>query len=581
MSEDGRLLRQYREQGSEAAFARLAARHLSFVYATCLRETENAALAEEAAQVVFLLLARKAPLVRPGQSLSGWLFQTARFVARNARRREERRKAWEERAMEQMPSAEGESDALWDRLSPTLNDALASLGTKDREAVLLRFADGLSFPELGAALGTSEDAARMRLNRAIDRLRRFFAKEGVTLSAAVLIGLLADRITQAAPAHLAEGLSSGAGLTSPALQLHLNEILRALTMAKLKLAAIVGLSALLAGTLPFVTRAQNHPRRVGQKTVSAAVSDATVAASKPITITVPRSLHIVYSVLSENHPPVSAEYWVAAPGAARWTQNGRFPLTIATDGKTWTEMMEPPNAGSVIKVDARTSAASPAPTQSSLLVERARSWRDGTTGVYGPGVLSGEIPFLGFGQPGKIYRNAAAKITKTADGWEEYCRVPYGYGSDAVSGRPALVAAVLTYDRQGRLVRFRRNRAGDLWETSTFSDFVTVGDMEMPGLIRHTETDESGGRVVIDTAITYKAESFDRGPMPADWFTMQHPPSGTYVQDYRFANHKPTPGLAGENSSGVLYRYSGRAPLDEESRAEYSRRRNTAGGGAG
>ena len=69
-----------------------------------------------------------------------------------------------------------DENALWDRIGPGLNDALAALGAKDREAVLLRFAEGLSFPELGTALGTSEDAARMRLNRATDRLRRFFAK---------------------------------------------------------------------------------------------------------------------------------------------------------------------------------------------------------------------------------------------------------------------------------------------------------------------------------------------------------------------------------------------------------------------
>ena len=207
MSEDGRLLRQYREQRSEAAFTRLAARHLNFVYATCLRETGDAALAEDAAQVVFLLLARKAPALRPEQSLSGWLFQTARFAARNARRRESRRKAWEEKAVEQTPSAGPAEDALWDRISPAVNDALASLGAKDREAVLLRFADGLSFPELGAALGTSEDAARMRLNRAIERLRRFFAREGVTLSVAVLVGLLADHTARAAPATCADAIT--------------------------------------------------------------------------------------------------------------------------------------------------------------------------------------------------------------------------------------------------------------------------------------------------------------------------------------------------------------------------------------
>ena len=259
MSEDGRLLRQYREQGSQAAFARLAARHLGFVYATCLRETGDAALAEDAAQVVFLLLARRAPILRPEQSLSGWLFQTARFAAKNARRREARRRAWEERSVEQTPPPGHGENALWDRLGPAVNDALAALGAKDREAVLLRFADGLSFPELGAALGTSEDAARMRLNRALGHLRRFFAKQGVALSVAALAGLLADRTVQAAPAACAAAVAGagGAALVSPSVHLQLQGALKAMTISKLKLAATLLIGASLAGSLPFVTRAQN------------------------------------------------------------------------------------------------------------------------------------------------------------------------------------------------------------------------------------------------------------------------------------------------------------------------------------
>ena len=59
--------------------------------------------------------------------------------------------------------------------------------------------------------------------------------------------------------------------------------------------------------------------------------------------------------------------------------------------------MEPPNANSSIKVNPQTAAASPAPTQPSLRVELAHSWNGGATGVYSPGVLAGEIPFLGFG----------------------------------------------------------------------------------------------------------------------------------------------------------------------------------------
>jgi len=262
VSEDGRLLRQYREQGSQAAFARLAARHLGLVYATCLRETGDAAQAEDAAQVVFLLLARRPPALRPEQSLSGWLFQTARFAAKNTRRREARRRAWEERAMQQTPAPDHEEDALWDRLGPAVNDALAALGAKDREAVLLRFADGLNFPELGASLGTSEDAARMRLNRALGRLRQFFAKQGVTLSVVALAGLLADRITQAAPAeatrHVMSAITAVNASNSPAepnLYHQLKGALQAMTMTK-RYAALA--AVLIMGSAGVVFNNSRH-----------------------------------------------------------------------------------------------------------------------------------------------------------------------------------------------------------------------------------------------------------------------------------------------------------------------------------
>ncbi len=261
--DDWQLLRRFVDHNSQEAFATLTTRYLNLVYSVCRRELTDAQTAEDVTQAVFLILARKAPTLRRSVILSGWLFQTARFAARNARRREARRKAWEERAMEQMPSAEGEGDALWDQISPVVNDALAALGAKDREAVLLRFAEGLSFPELGMALGTSEDAARMRLNRAIDRLRRFFAKQGVPLSAAVLIGLLADRTTQAAPAACAVAVAnlaggSSAAMISPNIQSQLQGVLKAMTISKLKLAATVGIGTVLAGSLPFVTLAQTR-----------------------------------------------------------------------------------------------------------------------------------------------------------------------------------------------------------------------------------------------------------------------------------------------------------------------------------
>lgn len=257
MTDDGRLLEQWKRQGSQAAFSALVTRHLNFVYSVCLRETQNAALAEDVTQVVFLLLSRKAPSFGPDTRLTGWLFQTARFACKNALRRDASRRRREQKVGEQMLSESQGQDALWEQVAPHLNAALTSLGAKDREAVLLRFADGLSFSELGTALGTSEDAARMRVSRALTRLRGFFAKQGVSVTALVLTGLLADRTTQAAPASCVISLGKlGASAPSPQVSMQLQGAIKTMTLVKLKLAATVGVGAMLVGAIPFVTLAQ-------------------------------------------------------------------------------------------------------------------------------------------------------------------------------------------------------------------------------------------------------------------------------------------------------------------------------------
>ena len=58
--------------------------------------------------------------------------------------------------------------AAWTRIAPLLDGTLAQLGAKDHDAIVLRFFDGKSFKDVGAALGTSEDGAKMRVHRALE-----------------------------------------------------------------------------------------------------------------------------------------------------------------------------------------------------------------------------------------------------------------------------------------------------------------------------------------------------------------------------------------------------------------------------
>lgn len=258
--QDGALLRRYVEQNSQEAFAALTARHVSLVYSTCLREVGDPQMAEDVTQTVFLVLARKAPSLRAGAALPGWLFQTARFASRNALTRERRRRRAEERAAQTMPSPTTREDAPWDSIAPVLNDALARLGATERDAVLLRCLEGHNLAETGAALGLSEEAARKRVARALEKVRRFFAAEGVVVSGAALAVLLPAHAVRAAPggcapaiAQMTAGVLAGqvnTGLIGAGIHQLAEGVLRAMKIAQMK-AVAAGVAAALAGLTTY------------------------------------------------------------------------------------------------------------------------------------------------------------------------------------------------------------------------------------------------------------------------------------------------------------------------------------------
>ena len=201
MTPDWLLLRRYAQEDSQEAFAALTVRYLNLVYSVCLREVHDPELAQDVTQAVFLLLARTAPAFRSKTALPGWLFRTARFAAQNARTREQRRRHYEEKAAQAMQQQnEGVGDAAWTEIEPVLNSALAALREGERDCVLLRFFQGLSFAEAGAALGLSEEAARKRVTRALEKMQRFFGKEGIVVPSVGLAALLSTHAMKAAPA---------------------------------------------------------------------------------------------------------------------------------------------------------------------------------------------------------------------------------------------------------------------------------------------------------------------------------------------------------------------------------------------
>jgi len=205
---DLQLLARYARQHAEDAFTEIVRRYLSLVFSAALRQVRSPQLAEEVAQSVFIDLARQANRLAPDTILSAWLYQVTRRTAVDVVRRESRRQHREQVASEL--SAMNTSATDWTQIEPFLDEAMHVLDDIDRTAVLLRYFENKSFAEVGHTLGASEDAARKRVSRAVDQLREFFAKRGVTVAASGLAAVISTNAVQAAPAGLAATISAAA-----------------------------------------------------------------------------------------------------------------------------------------------------------------------------------------------------------------------------------------------------------------------------------------------------------------------------------------------------------------------------------
>ena len=255
--EDAQLLQEY-ANGSESAFRKLVEKYINLVYSAALRRLENAQLAEDVVQTVFTALARKALGLPKDVLLGGWLYRHTCFVAAQASRTERRRQARERQAME-INGGENHSEPDWERLSPFLEEAMEHLRAGDRDAVVLRYLQGRNLGSVGSALGISEEAARKRISRALEKLRMFFARRGVSLSGAALASLLAAHAVVAAPAGMAAAVGGSALAAAGAGAGSTFEILKIIIMSKIKI-GIIGIAVVAAVVTPLVLHYQSRAR---------------------------------------------------------------------------------------------------------------------------------------------------------------------------------------------------------------------------------------------------------------------------------------------------------------------------------
>lgn len=251
------LLRAYARDRCEASFSELVHHHVDLVHSTALRILHDPSLAEEVTQRVFLALAQHSAKLQQRASITGWLHETARNLAINTVRSEERRRQREQETAAMNQPDTNDAEDLWGQIAPQLDEALGQLNATERDVLLWRYFERRTAEQIGGRLGLSSEAAQKRVARALDRLRGILAERGLAVPTANLAALISTHAVQSAPAGLAASAITAASAASAAFPAASTlQILMASTKAKLSVAAFLAASV----TTPLVLQYQANAR---------------------------------------------------------------------------------------------------------------------------------------------------------------------------------------------------------------------------------------------------------------------------------------------------------------------------------
>lgn len=243
---DSQWLKEFVDEGSEQAFARLVERHVHLVYSAALRQVKDRQAAEDIAQLAFVALSKKAKTLRAETSLAAWLLVTTRYLALDALKTQARRKHHEQTAASMAQTIEqSPRPSEWDDMAPHLDAALASLSGNDRRAITLRYFEGQNLKQVADTMGISLDAAKQRVHRATLRMRAFFAARGVNVTAAGIGPAIAAHAVQLAPPHVAPAAVSAGLASKSAVSTTLGIKEAAVLMASTKTKIIAGAAAIV------------------------------------------------------------------------------------------------------------------------------------------------------------------------------------------------------------------------------------------------------------------------------------------------------------------------------------------------
>ncbi len=275
---DQELLREFAARRCEKSFRHLVDRHLRMVFCVAHRVTGDQQLTEEIAQTTFTTLAGKADQIESTEALAGWLYHTARHLALRAIRSEQRRRQREQIAVTMNTDEPGPRV-----IAEHLESAMGQLKPEDRDALVLRYFEERNLRDVGQELGLSEDAARMRINRSLEKLRNIFGKLGITGTAAWLASALPTSATAAVvPSGLGTSIATtvlgGTAIAATAAVIT-QTTSSSMTLFNLKTAAAVIAAAALTGTSTYLVK-EDEAKQLRTEQAAMATDHAQLAAKR-------------------------------------------------------------------------------------------------------------------------------------------------------------------------------------------------------------------------------------------------------------------------------------------------------------
>jgi RNA polymerase sigma factor (sigma-70 family) len=214
---------------------------------------------------VFADLARKAAKLSDRTVLSGWLYRSAQFAASDVVRSERRRRAreWETQIMHEITGSDPRNETDWEKCRPVLDQVMGELADTDRDAIALRFLEERSFADIGRVLRLSEEAARKRVERALDKMHVLLARRGVRSTTAALALTLTGQAATSTPMGLAATITGAAlaGTATGAVVSAGGVVVSFMSMSKMQVGMIAAVA--LAGVAGYVsqTRVNEELRR--------------------------------------------------------------------------------------------------------------------------------------------------------------------------------------------------------------------------------------------------------------------------------------------------------------------------------